>query len=93
MPSTKNQFETKKHQKREVVRFGDRLSIDINEEGSEAAAATAAGIQLRSMPRVFEFKADHPFLFFLHDNRTDLILFVGRLIKPDSTEAPQRSEL
>ena len=66
---------------------------DVNEEGSEAAAATAVRVQIRSMPRVFEFKADHPFLFFLHDNRTDLILFVGRMIKPDSPEAPKHSEL
>jgi serpin B len=58
--------------------------IDVNEEGSEAAAASAIVMQLRSAPiqRPPVFRADHPFLFFIRENQTGSILFMGRLLKP-----------
>lgn len=62
--------------------------VDINEEGTEAAAATAMAIQLRcgsfsSEPPV-EFRADHPFLFFIRAESAKAILFLGRVMKPQS---------
>jgi serpin B len=59
--------------------------IDVNEEGTEAAAAT--GIVMRSMAMRREqppivFCADHPFLFVIRDNRSGGILFMGRLSDP-----------
>jgi serpin B len=52
--------------------------IGINEEGSEAAAATAHWLILTSLsPGLFEFKADRPFIFFIIDNRNGMILFIG----------------
>ena len=56
--------------------------IEVNEEGSEAAAATAAIMMARSMPRVSEFRADHPFLFMIRCNRTKSLLFVGKMENP-----------
>ncbi|MEW6241104.1 MAG: serpin family protein [Chloroflexota bacterium] len=58
--------------------------IDVNEEGSEAAAATAVVMQFRGAPlkQPPTFRADHPFLFFIRENETGSILFVGRLLKP-----------
>ncbi|RJP48944.1 MAG: serpin family protein [Anaerolineaceae bacterium] len=58
--------------------------IDVNEDGSEAAAASAIVMQLRSTPmqRPPVFRADHPFLFFIRENQTGSILFTGRLLKP-----------
>ena len=56
--------------------------IEVNEEGSEAAAATAVMIALMCMPIVMDFNADHPFLFFIRDNRSKGILFMGRLANP-----------
>ena len=58
--------------------------IEVNEEGSEAAAATAVVITLRCALPVMtpEFRADHPFVFFIQDSRTKSILFYGRVIKP-----------
>jgi serpin B len=60
--------------------------VEVNEEGTEAAAATAvgmvlcAGISPSPQPKVF--KADHPFLFFIRDRRTNAVLFTGRVLDP-----------
>jgi len=57
--------------------------IEVNEEGSEAAAATGAVMMMRSMPKPPEiFKADHPFIFFLKDKLTGMLLFQGRVEDP-----------
>ena len=50
--------------------------IEVNEEGSEAAAATSVIVNLRSLP--LTFKADHPFFFFIRDKQTGVVLFMGR---------------
>jgi serpin B len=59
--------------------------VDVNEEGTEAAAATAVGIRVTSAPVRDEpvvFKADHPFVFLIRDNRSGSMLFLGRLTNP-----------
>jgi len=56
--------------------------VDVNEEGTEAAAATAVVVALRSAPRRTTFRADHPFLFLIRHNKTGAILFMGRLANP-----------
>ena len=61
--------------------------VDVNEEGTEAAAATGVVMQLKSAPRpVPVFRADHPFLFLIRDTRTDSILFMGRLSNPQAAK-------
>ncbi len=55
----------------------------MNEEGTEAAAATAVVIARLSIPLpVPVFRADHPFVFLLRDNRSGSILFIGRVANP-----------
>jgi serpin B len=60
--------------------------VEVNEEGTEAAAATAVVIAVRSAPmrpvERDELIADRPFLFFLRDSRTGAILFVGHVVDP-----------
>ena len=59
--------------------------VDVNEEGTEAAAATKFVLLAKEPPMVKEppiFRADHPFLFLIRDNRTGSILFMGRLVNP-----------
>ena len=57
--------------------------VDVNEEGTEAAAATAVVMQLQSYSDPPpEFRADHPFLFLIRHNPSGSILFLGRVINP-----------
>ncbi len=56
--------------------------VEVNEEGTEAAAATAVVMGLKSISLPAEFKADHPFLFLIRDVRTKTILFMGRVSDP-----------
>ncbi|CAM5091603.1 unnamed protein product [Eretmochelys imbricata] len=56
--------------------------VEINEEGTEAAAASAASMPARSLISAIQFAADHPFLFFIRHNKTNTILFFGRFCSP-----------
>ncbi len=56
--------------------------VEVNEEGTEAAAATAVVVNRSDAPRVSVFRADHPFLFLIQDNDTGNILFMGRVMNP-----------
>ncbi|XP_072306682.1 leukocyte elastase inhibitor-like isoform X2 [Eucyclogobius newberryi] len=57
--------------------------VEVNEEGTEAAAATAAVMMLRCAVRTPTFIADHPFLFFIRHNATNTVLFAGRYCSPE----------
>jgi len=57
--------------------------VDVNEAGTEAAAATGAVMALaRSVQRPVVFRADHPFVFLIRDRKSGAILFMGRLEDP-----------
>jgi serpin B len=56
--------------------------VDVNEEGTEAAAATGTEMRVTSVQRTTVFRADHPFVFLIRDNKSGSILFVGRVTNP-----------
>jgi serpin B len=57
--------------------------VDVDEEGTEAAAATGVGMVLTSMPaHPTSFVADHPFLFLIRHRASGAILFLGRVVDP-----------
>ncbi|KAL5209313.1 hypothetical protein ABZP36_004936 [Zizania latifolia] len=57
--------------------------VEVNEEGTEAAAASAALVILRSMPiGPVDFVADHPFLFLIREDMTGVVLFIGHVVNP-----------
>jgi serpin B len=60
--------------------------VEVNEEGTEAAAATVVGLFERSArkppPPPPVFRADHPFVFFIRDTRSGSVMFLGRLADP-----------
>lgn len=91
-----------------------RAFVEVNEKGTEAAAATGKKIteyllrymivsisgylnaflafrfkarSFRRPPEIQKFVADHPFIFLIRDNRTKIILFIGRFCNPDKLYA------
>ncbi|NHJ87819.1 MAG: serpin family protein [Asgard group archaeon] len=64
--------------------------IEVNEEGTEAAAATRVDMVLGfgGIPKKEKniFRADHPFLFMIYSWKTNLILFMGRVLNPKNEE-------
>ncbi|KAL3858656.1 hypothetical protein ACJMK2_008919 [Sinanodonta woodiana] len=67
-----------------LSKFFHKAFVEVNEEGTEAAAATAAVMMTESIrvPIIHSFDADHPFLFLIMDKRSGVILFLGRLANP-----------
>ncbi|HKQ76379.1 MAG TPA: serpin family protein [Blastocatellia bacterium] len=59
--------------------------VEVNEEGTEAAAATSVGISItsaRQTPERFSFIADRPFLMAIRHSQTGAILFMGAVMEP-----------
>jgi serine protease inhibitor len=59
--------------------------VEVNEEGTEAAAVTVGGIKATSVrvePKPFQMIVDRPFLFLIHDMQTSSVLFLGALSEP-----------
>jgi len=60
--------------------------VDVDEEGTEAAAATAVvmmrAIAVRDEPEIPVFRADHPFVVLIQDNDSGAVLFAGRVVNP-----------
>ena len=69
-----------------VSKVVHKAFVEVNEEGTEAAAATAIGMRFACMPLPKPvFKADHPFLYLIRHNDSGAILFLGRLVRPTQT--------
>lgn len=59
--------------------------VEVNEEGTEAAAATGVVMTTKAVivaPKTVDFKVDHPFLFFIRDDASGTVLFTGRIEDP-----------
>ncbi|MFA4647827.1 serpin family protein [Pyrococcus kukulkanii] len=66
-----------------IDRVLHKTFIKVDEKGTEAAAATAIIVVETAMPvEVKEFKADHPFIFFIIHKPTGAIIFMGRIANP-----------
>lgn len=60
-----------------------KAAIDVDEQGSEAAAGTLVEVKKRGMPRAqFEFRADRPFVYAVRDTQTGALLFLGVVMDP-----------
>ncbi|WP_253406375.1 serpin family protein [Pontibacter sp. HSC-36F09] len=55
--------------------------VEVNEEGTEAAAATSTGIMLTSLPP--SVRIDRPFVFMIREKSSGAILFIGKLMQPE----------
>ncbi len=56
--------------------------VEVNEEGTEAAAATGLVVGVTMVVKKIVFRADHPFIFIIQDRATGNILFMGRVVDP-----------
>lgn len=65
-----------------ISQIQHKAFVEVNEEGTEAAAATAGEMRTVSAPRFQVFRADHPFIFIIRDNATGSVLFMGRMADP-----------
>ena len=60
--------------------------VEVNEEGTEAAAATAVVMdRSSSVTPTPEFRVDHPFVLLIREQQTGSILFLGRVVDPSKT--------
>jgi serpin B len=75
----------------EISQVQHEAAITVDEEGTEAAAATAVGIHATSgiVGRVIDLTVDHPYLFLIRDTKTGTILFMGRVTDPTQTTVRQ----
>jgi len=55
--------------------------VDINEEGTEAAAVTSTGISLTSAPITMVVRVDRPFVFVIRKRLSGTVLFMGKVVK------------
>ena len=68
-----------------ISRVRHRSFVEVNEEGTEAAAATSVQMRLTSAMPIdppFEMSVDRPFFFAIRDNMTGAILFMGSIVDP-----------
>ena len=60
-----------------ITRVDQKTFVEVNEEGTEAAAATAVGIGVTSAPETVEMKVDRPFVFAIRERLSGAVLFLG----------------
>ncbi len=61
----------------QITRVEHKTFVSIDEEGTEAAAATAVGVGVTSVPQLVTFRADRPFLVAIRERLSGTILFLG----------------
>ncbi len=64
-----------------ISRVLHKAVIEVNEEGSEAAAVTVVEMKESAVEEPIRFIANRPFLFLINDESTDTILFMGKYSK------------
>lgn len=65
-----------------IGRVKHKAMVDVDEEGTEAAAATSVEVRQASMPVGFQMVVDRPFLFAIVDDEAGMILFMGTVLDP-----------
>ena len=69
-----------------VSAIAHKAVIEVNEEGTEAAAVTSGTVYAAGGSRDYiQFDADHPFMFFIKYNVTQEVIFVGNYSGPESS--------
>ena len=69
-----------------------KAHVEVNEEGTEAAAASGVVMQKRSLDLHPVFYADHPFIFVIYQKSSSSVLFLGKVIKPNTVRSNTEAE-
>jgi len=69
-----------------ITEVKHKTFVDVNEQGTEAAAATSVEIGLTSLPP--SFVVDHPFVFAIRERLSGTILFLGRVMNAAAVSGP-----
>lgn len=74
-----------------ISKVVQKVRVDVDEEGTEAAAATAVMMLRAALPRPpqVKFVADRPFLFIIREKTTNVVLFMGRVENPAAAGSPE----
>ena len=56
--------------------------VDVNEEGTEAAAVTSVEIVIKGGPSGFTMRVDRPFIFVIREHQSNTMLFTGKIVEP-----------
>ena len=62
-----------------IDKVKQKTYVDINEEGTEAAAVTSVGISYTSAPPLM--RVDRPFIFVIRERLSGTILFMGKIVR------------
>ncbi|HEQ99321.1 MAG TPA: serpin family protein [candidate division Zixibacteria bacterium] len=65
-----------------ISRVLHKTFVQVDEEGTEAAAVTAVEMMTKAMPQSKEIRFDRPFVFVIHEKTTGAIIFMGKIMQP-----------
>jgi serine protease inhibitor len=65
-----------------ISKVKHKTFVEVNEEGTEAAAVTDVEMEYTSVPENLTFRADRPFVFMIRENESGTILFIGKILDP-----------
>ena len=65
-----------------ISKVKHKTFLEVNEEGTEAAAVTSVEMEYSGIPEIPVFRADRPFVFMIRENRSGTILFIGKIVDP-----------
>jgi serine protease inhibitor len=63
-----------------ISKVKHKTFVDVNEEGTEAAAVTSVGLAMTSVGTIM--RIDRPFVFVIRENKSQTILFIGKIVEP-----------
>ncbi|QWG10399.1 serpin family protein [Flammeovirga kamogawensis] len=86
-------FSIIKNQALNSVNIKHKSLLELNAKGTVAIAATAMKIIITGVPHVIDFNANHPFIFFIMDNKTQSIVFMGRYNQPPQEKKTSTKEI
>lgn len=71
-----------------VTRLQQKTFVSVDEEGTEASAATLTAIGFTSLPQTMQMVVDHPYLFVIRERLSGTVQFMGKITRVPRAEGP-----